>query len=380
MYFHLIWIKEKLKNKYDLDFLLEWWDEDFIRNFLANRWVVIVSINEFKEDPQSFWNIVVNTDYNWVNIQLITKWDNLSDVMFFIISLWLRPLSINFVTDPIPEDKMKVMIDSTILAVEEEDKKAEQQLKFEEFQEKKKYEEKWLKEWLRIINLVIDRIEQVIKAGKWVISWNELKKLKEISDEMKKIRLWTNFNKMVSLVLDSQVLLKNAEKEIFNANTNNSFLINKNSSVTNIDVLKNYFDFNRIYEKIKLQPSTLTTTESIMGTMWENSILLNLLWQDISYSVNNYSLGEFTNIVIKISEYIVLLIILVIALSWLVSPLLWIDKFSLYLLPAMWWLWLLIYLYRNLELKSITAKIIWFIVLVLVYRRGLILLLNTFAL
>jgi hypothetical protein len=54
----------------------------------------------------------------------------------------LRPLSINFVTDPIPEDKMKVMIDSTILAVEEEDKKAEQQLKFEEFQEKKKYEEK----------------------------------------------------------------------------------------------------------------------------------------------------------------------------------------------------------------------------------------------
>ena len=185
---------------------------------------------------------------------------------------------------------------------------------------------------------------------------------------------------MVSLVLDSQVLLKNAEKEIFNANTNNSFLINKNSSVTNIDVLKNYFDFNRIYEKIKLQPSTLTTTESIMGTMWENSILLNLLWQDISYSVNNYSLGEFTNIVIKISEYIVLLIILVIALSWLVSPLLWIDKFSLYLLPAMWWLWLLIYLYRNLELKSITAKIIWFIVLVLVYRRGLILLLNTFAL
>jgi hypothetical protein len=72
---------------------------------------------------------------------------------------------------------------------------------------------------------------------------------------------------MVSLVLDSQILLKNAEKEIFNANTNNSFLINKNSSVTNIDVLKNYFDFNRIYEKIKLQPSTLTTTESIMGTM-----------------------------------------------------------------------------------------------------------------
>ena len=359
---------------------MQWWDEDFIRKFLANRWVVIVSLTEYKEDPLSFWNIIVNLNYNWSNIQLITQWEDLSESTLFIVSMWLIPWTINFVDKPIPEDQVKDIINTAISKVKEEDKKIKEQAEIEELKEKKKYEEAWIKEWLKIINSNIDRIEQVIKAGQWVLWWGEIKKLEEYCNEMKKIRLWTNFNKMAALVLDAHSLLINAENQVIEANSENKFLIDKNSIVTNIDVLKEYFDFSRISEKSVLQPAWLKTSEMLTNAMWKNSILLSLLRRDIIHTFENSSFWELFDIVINLIEYVILLAIITITLSWLVGPLFWFDGFSLYLLPAMWRLWLLIYLLNNVELKWTISKIVWFVVLILIYRKWLVLLLNTFAL
>ena len=380
MYFHLVWIKEKNWNKFDLDLLLQWWDENLIRGFLSSRWVVIVSLVEYKEDPKSFWNVIVNLDYSWFNIQLIIKWEDLSESTLFIVSLWLNPVSINFVDNPIPEEQVKDIINTAISKVREEDKKVKEQAELEEQKEKKKYEESWIKDWLKIINSNIDRIEQVVKAGQWILLWGEIKKLEDYCNEMKKIRLWTNFNKMATLVMDAHVLLEDAEKQIFAANEQNKFLVNENSVVTNIDVLQEYYNYTTISEKAKLQSSSLSTNEMISNTLWKSSIFLNLLKRDISNSFENSSFGEFVDIIVDLIEFIILLIIITIVLSWLIGSLIWVGNYSLYLLPAMWRLWLLVYLFDNVDSKWIITRIVLFAVLVLVYRKWLILLLNTFAL
>jgi hypothetical protein len=51
---------------------------------------------------------------------------------------------------------------------------------------------------------------------------------------------------MASLLLEANNLIKHAEKEILDANAENKFLIDKNSAVTNIDVLREYFYSNSI--------------------------------------------------------------------------------------------------------------------------------------
>ena len=380
MYFHLIWIKEKNWNKYDLNLILKWWDEDFIRGFLANRWVVIVSIVEYKEDPNVFWNIAVNLVYNWSEIQLITQGEDLSQSILFFVSLWLRPLVVNFLDNPIPEDQMKDMINSTVLSIEEEDKKIKQQEEFEELQERKKYEESSIKDWLKLINSDIDHIEQVIKAGQWILSPNDVKNLENYLAEMKKIRLWTNFNKMASLILDSHVLVEKAENEIFNANEQNKFLIDKNSSITNIDILREYFSSKRIAEKKVLGSDSLNTCEAITSIAWSKSVFLKLLRHDIMYDLNWYSFDDFLDVILNSMEFIIILIIIIISMTWLFGSLIWTNNFSLYLLPAMGWLWLLIYLFNSLGLKLFISRIIYFIILVGIYWYGLILLLGTFAL
>jgi hypothetical protein len=156
-------------------------------------------------------------------------------------------------------------------------------------------------------------------------------------------------------------------------------LIDKNSAVTNIDVLREYFYSNSIMWRAKLQPASLTTTELIINGIWIKSVLFKLLRRDLSHSFEKYSFDYFFDITIKLIEFIVAVTIIIITLFWLIAPLFWV-KTSLYLLPAMWWLWLLLYLFHSLKLKWIITSIVWFLILALIYRRWLKLLLNTFAL
>jgi len=380
MYFHLIWIKEKNWKNYDLDVLLEWWDEDFIRKFLANRWVVIVSIVEYKEDSKSFWNIIIFTTYENEKISILAKWEDIKELTHFFVFLWLNVSSINYIDNPLSDAQIKEIIDSAVSEINEENEVFKKQQELAELNEQKKYEEAWIKDWLKILNSNIDRIEQVMKAGEWILSWTDIKQLESYLNEMKRIRLGTNFNKMASIVLDAQILLKKAEEEIFNAYDNQKFLIDKNSFATNIDVLNEYFNSNRRLEKAKLQPAWLTPSENILNITGENAIFLGLLGRDINYSFKDVSLDELFDIVINMVEFIVLTIIITISVLWLFALLFWYSGFSLYLLPAMWLLGLLIYLLNSLKLKWIITKLTWFCVVVIIYWYWLTLLLNTFAL
>lgn len=184
---------------------------------------------------------------------------------------------------------------------------------------------------------------------------------------------------MASLVFEAHELVKNAESEIFKAYDSQKFAIDKNSSVTNIDVINDIFDSKRISEKWALQASSLTTGESVLNLLWPATVFLKLLKRDIIHTFQTTSADEIFGVVMDMVEYFVLTGIVVLSILWLIAPLIWVNNFSLYFLPALWWLALLIYLFNSLKLEWIIRKILWFVILVFIYRRGLVLLLNTFS-
>ena len=379
MYFHLIWIKEKEWKQHELDFLLQGEDENLIRGFLSNWGIVIVSLNEFKEDPKDFSEIKMSVLYNNTEIEFLMKWESLEETLYSMMFLWLDPKFANYVNDPIPEEEMNSIIASTIAKIRAINQEIKEKKEMEEQREQKKYEESAISDSLKIINAEIDRIEQVIKAWQWVIWWIEIKELEDYLNEMKKIRLWTNFNKMASLVFDSHKLVKKAEDEIFKAYDSEKFLVDKNSSVTNIDVISDLFESKRISETATLQATNLTPGESVLNVLWPATIFLKLLKRDIIHTVKTSSIDEVFDIVMELIEYFVLTWIVILSFLRLIAPLIGVQKFSLYFLPALWWLGLLLYLFNSLKLKWILRKTFAFIALVLIYRRGLILLLSTFS-
>ena len=198
---------------------------------------------------------------------------------------------------------------------------------------------------------------------------------------MKKIRLWTNFNKMASLVLYAHELTERAENEILSQDQSKTFLIGKNSITTNVDFISELSAFNRISEKAVVQTNGLTTDESVRNMLWINSVFLRLLLKDFSYTFEQSSINDFLGVVTNFIEYIILIVIIVFSFLRLMEPIiLWTIWFSLYLLPALWWMWLLMYLFNSLKLEWIAVNLVGFTILVIIYWYGLILLKGTFAL
>lgn len=185
---------------------------------------------------------------------------------------------------------------------------------------------------------------------------------------------------MANLVLEAHVLVRKAEEKIIDKYKDKWFLISNNSSMTNIDFISQLFYYNRISEKKKFAPETLTATENISAVLGPSSVYLNLLRRDFVYLVTNTSFWDFLDIILKLSEFTVLVITVILSFLWIIAPLLWIDSFSPYYLPAFGWLWLLLYLLSSLNLKSNISKVIWLIVLLIVYWIWLKLLLSTFSL
>lgn len=380
MYFHLIWIKENNWVQNDLDLLIQWWDESFIRKFLWHRWVVIVSINEFKEDAQSFWNIMISVLYENTEIQMLITGENLQDVAYLYTSLWLSLHFINFIKSPVSDWEVQEIIESASNRIQEEHERIKREQEEKELAEKKKYSESAIDDTLKIVNFEIDHIDQVIKAWNWIVSLADMKKLEDLCNELKKIRLWTNFNKMAYLVLSAQKLTKKAEEEILSQSDWKVFLIDRNSITTNIDFISELSEFNRISEKSVVQSGWLTTSESIRNMLWLNSVFLRMLMKDFFHTFKESSIEECFWITMEFVEFIILIVIVLFSFLWLIDPLFWIGKFSLYLLPASWWLGLLVFLFNNLKLKWIMSKVVWFAVLAIIYRYWLILLKGTFAL
>ena len=379
MYFHVIWIKEKDWKQHELDILIQWWDENFIRKFLANRWVVTVSIRPFKEDSKSFWNIVVLVPFENTEIEILTAGESLEEKVYFFIHLWLSPRVINFVSNPIPDWDMQAMINANIAKIQEEEEKVKKEVEEKKLKEQQKYAESAINDCLKIINYEITHIEQIMKAGEAVISPMDSKKLEDLMNEMKKIRLWTNFNKMVSLIMYTQDLTKKLENEILTKYDSQKFLIDKNSITTNIDFISELSTLRRVSEKAKLQPNTLTTHESFYNMIWWSAVFVGLLIKDLWHTFYQLSFDDYFYTVVSFIEYIILISIIVVSLFWLIWPMLWVYRFSLYLLPVLGWLGLLVYLLNGLRLKWILSKIVGFAILAIIYRVWLTLLHGTFS-
>jgi hypothetical protein len=112
------------------------------------------------------------------------------------------------------------------------------------------------------------------------------------------------------------------------------------------------------------------------------------VWYDIISIFKATNFDEFFSTTLKYIEYIALTATIVVSLIRLFAPLLGFTKFSLYLLPALWRLWLLLYLLNSLvnikfnenPVTNSCIKVGIFWIFAVIYWFWLISLLRTFAL
>jgi len=62
---------------------------------------------------------------------------------------------------------------------------------------------------------------------------------------------------------------------------------------------------------------------------------LKLLKRDIVNTFKSSTAGEIFSVVMNLIEYLVLTVIIVLSILWLIAPLIGVQNFSLYFLPAL---------------------------------------------
>lgn len=380
MYFHLIWIKEKDWQQYQLDFLISWGDIKFIREFLSRWGVVIVIIEENKEDPSIHWRILLVVNYKWLDVQILSSWNDIWERLYYYMFLWLNPKTINYTDTPISEEQAQQLIQKTHQDIKAINETIKKELEAKKIKENKKYEESWLEQSMWALNNTIIHIEQIKKAWEWIISEVDLKKLETYEDNIKKIRLWTNFNKMAFLLVDVQKFTKWLEELIYRHLWENKFLIDKNSYVSNIDVINEKSTVDYITEKNFFPGIKLTGNESLY--LWWGSLVVfsKFLIKDIYFTFKNSNSHELIKMSLQIFEDFIIIIIVCFSIVWLFLKLFFNENFSFYYLPTFGWLGLLLFLFNSLNLKKITNQLLLLWIFAIIYRYGLILLKWTFSL
>lgn len=351
MLFHLIGIKEKQWQQHSLDILISWWDFSFVKSFLEHWGIVVVSLEEYESSLESFGNILLKFSFQQQEISLVVSGSSLEEALSFFFSLDIFPFSVNFI-DPkkaLPPEQVERLIQTLLSEYEEASHiLAEQQQEIQQ-KEQKRYENKNIQEALKVINNAIDRVSQIFLIGKWILSSEEIRTLTEYSNDLKKIRLGTNFNKMVTLLLETEHSLQKAEDKVLKALDDKKFLIDRNSVITNIDVISESNNLLVAQEKYLLKQQ-LTIQESLYLSGKYATIFVKFFKKDFLHQFVSLQ-GLIPNIVFLL-EYFSLVSLLLFSFVALFGSALGWPRILFYFLPSLWVIGIMSYVYGLLPLRD----------------------------
>ena len=181
---------------------------------------------------------------------------------------------------------------------------------------------------------------------------------------------------MVQLLLDAQNYIIKAEDLVLQVLDDKKFLVDRNSVVTNIDIISQYAVLVRAEEKNVLK-KPLVTTESLYLNGKNRTIFFVLFWKDLCHSFS--SLKSLLPNTIVVLEYLALSTIVMISIFTVIAPFLGQNSDLFSYLPLFGFLGLLLYIYNLCNLKNVTAQILVLIIMFVLYFYGISLLKSTFA-
>ena len=351
-----------------------------VKTFLEHWGIVVVSLDEYEGSAESFGSITATVPSQTQEIIVVLKGDSLEDALSFLYSLELFPISINFldIQRVLPDVQVAQLLKKVLSEHEEASHVwAAQQQQLQQ-KEQKRYENKNIKEALKVINHTVDRVSQILLIGKGMLSSDEIRTLNSFSEDLKKIRLGTNFNKMVMLLLETQHHLQKAEDKVLKALDDKKFLIDRNSIVTNIDVISESNALLIAQEKYLLKQQ-LTVQESLYLSGKYATIFAKFFNKDLAAQFTSLDL-LIPNLVAML-EYFCLVSLLLFSFVSLFAPAFGGSSPLVSFLPALGITGGLSYIYTLLPLRErgVPVQVFCLLIFAVIAYFGITLLTASFA-
>ena len=271
MIFHVVAIKELFWKNYSLDVLFFWLSEEKIRDILRAYKLVALQLYEYKKEKvEGYWAIKILIEFEWQEIRLLSNADELEWISYWLSVLWFDIKNINYVDDrKLEQEKINELLntaknDAKQWIQEQQDIELQKKKKEEAFIE----EDTKLKKTLTVTNELLKKIPELIRNAENYIPKERLKELFKQGQELSKLKMWRNVEKLSALLEKSYNLYNEIEQEYLAAQQTS-----RNIGVSWSNVSDTY-----VTSEIQKLEKAKWLSKASMANKWEDILYARLWW------------------------------------------------------------------------------------------------------
>jgi len=288
MIFHVVAIRELFWKNYSIDVLFFWLSEERVRDVLREYKLVALEIYEYKKEKvENYWKLKILIEFEWQDIRLLSNATDLEGIAYWLSVLWFNIKNINNVgNDQIEQaeiDKIlnKAKSDAKEWLTEQENIIAQKEKKEEELLDEKKWEKYRLE-----IDKLLKNIEKLVNDAKNDVPKEKLNKLFKQWQELSKLKMWRNLEKIASFLEATYNIYSDTEQE---------YLAKKQASRINVswsDISDTYVisEIQKL-EKAKWLTNVWSTNISdvLNANFWVFSMYFKFIKRDFINKIKNFS-------------------------------------------------------------------------------------------
>ncbi len=305
MTFSVNGIKQEKEQKYNIEMLVCVDAPLLVKKILEQTNILILSIKEYPEDKKAFGDIYFTLSINFQDIDIVTKYTDIQEAARFFTFIGFDIQYINSFSKPISPKEMNVIIKRAKEEAEKKKEEIQKQLTEQEEKERKVYEDLKLESAKKIVDTVFQKVEECTKRAGGLVSIQDNKKITSLVEELKKLRMGTNFEKIRDTIQELFTIMERINDDYYASIQDTNATISNESLVTTVDVqrelerMENVKILKALHVKISLknQDYAIFGPSAIYRKFLQKDILLKL--SDISGLLRSlYDIAELVILVV----------------------------------------------------------------------------------
>lgn len=304
MTFSVNGIKQEKNEKYTVEMLVCVDAPLLARKILEQYNILILSLKEFPTEKTTFGDIYFTISLNFQNIDIVTKYTDIQEACNFFTFIGFNISSINSFSKPLSKKEIDSIITNGQTDAATKKTNIWKNILEKETEERKVYEDVKLESAKKIISRVFEKVDETTKRSAGTISLQDTKKLNSLTEELKKLRMGTNFEKIRETIQDIFKMIEVINDTYYASIQNPNDTISPQSLVTTIDVDK---ELERM-ENVKILKSLhahISLKNQDYATFGPWAIFWKFLQKDFFFKIADiwwflYSLYDITEFVLLI--------------------------------------------------------------------------------
>ena len=373
---------KETKKPQNIQFLLDLDSPLFARKLIEESSLVLLSLADYNWDTNTFGPLYVIISFDGKEIRVVwTKDFNLKSFVLLFLGLWFDVIDGNYFVDPQTPEQIKKVIDICKKELEIQQESQKDAAKEEQEKEKKiYYQDDWLEKAKNVIAWSLDKVNSLL-VDKWAfVSAKDLRTIKIKVEELKKMRMWTNYEKIRDMLQELFSIVDRIEEDYYSSLEDSSEKLFDWTSVTAIDLERQV----SILEKVQQQQMfwwNVSVKRKDYVAFGEVLIYLMFLKKDFIELFQKILLYVY-----RIFDFIQLGLIITLVSLWLsiIYFLVFSSTKSLdnvyYSFFTLWFLWLLSFLFSYIKSKNPLLVSVFFVIMIVLYFVWIPILKHTFAL